>query len=339
MILAAIFILLTTIGALSIYGVYSFFSSKRLGELINEEKSDSYFYNPDGEKTIYSPMGNWFELGKNEMTVDRATFQVLARNYAKDQNHAYYESKVIDFDIDISTFEIKYDFVPMDKNHVYIMYDHYRFEDSKEGFAIIEDADPKSYMRVNYHYSKDKNHVFFYDKKVPDIDVTSFEILNDYFMKDAHFVGYFNEEKVMHKIDAMATKTESLPHDYIKDDKNIFAYRYYIGNNLTDVVDSIITIPFKNAETITVYNTEYLRVDNTVYFDAMAIKGIDAATFELMNSGWARDKDNLISGGKIIEGADLKTFAFDEELFRYKDKNFIYDYDNGKIIKKPLHEK
>ncbi|MEW7279111.1 DKNYY domain-containing protein [Aquimarina sp. 2201CG1-2-11] len=335
MILITVFIVLAVIVVLGIYGIYRFLSSNRLGELINEEKSSSYYYNPKEKKTIYSPMGNWFELGKTEMNVDHATFQVLAENYAKDQNHVYHKYTTIDFDVDIPSFEIKYDFVPMDKNHVYVMNGFYFSENSKEGLTILEDADPNSYIQLNYHCAKDQNHVYFYNKKVPDIEVATFEILNDNFMKDTHFVCYFNEEKIMHKINATAKNTQSLPHDYIRDDKNIFAYRYYVGNNLTDIVDSIITIPFKDATTIVVHSEKYLSTDNIVYFDALAIDGIDATTFEFINGDWAKDKNNIIASGEIMEGGDVETFTFDENLFRYKDKNFIYDYDNGKLIKKP----
>lgn len=54
MILAAIFLLLTTLG---IYGVYRFLNP--FGKLVNEEKSDSYFYTRDGMR-LYTAL---WEIG------------------------------------------------------------------------------------------------------------------------------------------------------------------------------------------------------------------------------------------------------------------------------------
>lgn len=66
MIVAVVYVI---IGALCIYGVYRFFNP--FGKEINKELSDSCYYTRDNERIIYSPVGNWFELGKDEMQVDK----------------------------------------------------------------------------------------------------------------------------------------------------------------------------------------------------------------------------------------------------------------------------
>ena len=75
---------ITVIGIV-VYIVYSLFN--QLGDPVDKEISDSYYYSTDGKSMVYSPMGNWFELGKTSFDGDVATFSVLARDYGKDKDY------------------------------------------------------------------------------------------------------------------------------------------------------------------------------------------------------------------------------------------------------------
>ena len=58
---------------------------------VDEDKSDSYYYSYDKQQIRYSPMGNWFELGNTLIEgADVETFEVLARDFAKDKNNIYF---------------------------------------------------------------------------------------------------------------------------------------------------------------------------------------------------------------------------------------------------------
>ena len=325
MILAAIFLLLTTLG---IYGVYRFFNP--FGKLVNEEKSDSYFYTRGGDEIIYSPMGNWFSLGKNVMDVDFTTFQVLGRAYAKDQNHVYYGAKVLDFDFDIPSFTVKFDYnIPMDKNHVYIMHDRYDLEDG-EGFKIFEDADPATYVQLNFNFAKDKNHIFRDNEKLTEVDYTSFEILNEEFCKDNKSVYYYLYNEPLRRIETNLSEVTVLNQYCIRDDKYVYLHT---SRRNGESVDEVVSIPFKNAERITFFeNNKIIKIDDTIYYETTPLKEADADTFEEIEYGYAKDINHVFFLGEIIKGADPKTFKYNSRNYTFSDKN--HTYESGEIFKK-----
>ncbi|WP_108808493.1 DKNYY domain-containing protein [Aquimarina spinulae] len=325
MILAAIFLLLITLG---IYGVYRFLNP--FGELVNKEKSESYFYTRDGDKIIHSPMGNWFSLGKTEMNVDFDTFQVLGREYAKDQNHVYYGAKLLDFDIDVPSFTVKFNYnIPMDKNHVYILYDRYDLEDGG-GFKILEDADPATYEQLNFSFAKDKNYIFRDNEKLTEVDYSSFEILNEEFCRDNKGVYYYLYHEPLRKIETNLSEVTVLNQYCIRDDKYIYLHT---SRRNGESVDEVVSIPFKNAERITFFDSnKIIKIDDMIYYETTPLKEADADTFEEVEYGYTKDINHVFFLGEIVKGADPKTFKYNSRNYTFSDKNYIYE--SGEVLKK-----
>lgn len=216
MILAILFVV---VASLIGYGIYRFFN--QFGDPVNKEISDSYYYSRDNNAIIYSPMGNWFELGKNKMDVDMSSFEVVGRDYAKDKNNVYFKSRAIDFDI--PSFQVKYHYVPMDKNHVYVMEDDlYYLSDTKEGFVILEGADPETYILLSYNFAKDKNAVFMNNQKITNVDHRTFEIINDYFSKDNDSIYFYQYQKPLKVVKGNPSKTDVISSSIIKDDQYVY---------------------------------------------------------------------------------------------------------------------
>ncbi|MDY8137719.1 DKNYY domain-containing protein [Aquimarina sp. 2201CG5-10] len=327
MIVAIVFI---SIASLCIYGIYRFFNP--FGKEVDKELSDSYYYTRDNQGIIYSSMGNWFSLGKREMKVDFETFQVLGRDYAKDKNSAYYKSRAINSKIDVPSFTVKSGYVPIDKNHVYILVDdlYYLDDTDKEGFKILEDADPESYEQLNYTFAKDKKSVFRNNKKTAVVDRNSFEILNEYFCKDINGVYYYWYDKPLKKIDVNLSEVIVLTSLYIRDDKHLFVY---LDNRGSEIIDDIIKIPFNDHNEIKFFNaTSIIKVDDKIYYEGDIIKEADAYTFEEVEYGYTKDANHVFFLGKIIEGADPKTFKYNDRSYIFSDKNHVYDA--GKIVEK-----
>ena len=166
-----------------------------LGNPVDQDISDSHFYNKKKTDVIYSPMGNWFELGKTPLNVDIESFQVLNNKFCKDKNHAYYLAAVIEHQkIDVASFTAKTDdwmwHIGLDKEHVY-----YLERDFKEGETIaktmlIEGADPNTYKKLDENFAKDDQHYFF-DNKMIDVDYASFKKVNKTFYTDKKEAYYF----------------------------------------------------------------------------------------------------------------------------------------------------
>ncbi|WP_299247943.1 DKNYY domain-containing protein [uncultured Aquimarina sp.] len=324
-------ILFVSIGALCVYGVYRFFNP--FGKVVNEELSDSYYYTRDNKGIVYSPMGNWFSLGKHEMEVDLSTFQVLGRDYAKDENHAYFKSRVINTPVDIPSFEVKSGFMPIDKNHVYVLVDDLYYLDTSEAeaFEVLEGADAQTYEQLSYDFAKDKNFIYRNNEKCTAVDRESFEIINDQFCKDFRGVYHYQYGRPLSKIDgANVSEIVSLTYSCIRDDKNVYFFLSYRGS---EYVEEIIKLPFKNSEEIRFFSdySSLIKIDNNIYYHGLIIDGVDASTFEELKYGYTKDKDHVFFNWKIIEEADVNTFKYNERKDIFSDKNHIYE--EGKVVK------
>ena len=109
---------------------------------------------------------------------DPASFKTLKeayKNYSKDKNHVYFKTSVVE-DADPDTFE-KYigSDLWIDKNYV--------FHDGKK----LENSDAPTFESLDGSYSRDKNNVYSYDKKL-DVDMLTFRIISKYYAIDKNHV-------------------------------------------------------------------------------------------------------------------------------------------------------
>lgn len=329
-VLIAIAVVSLIVFSLVAYGVYRFFNP--FGGLVDSKVSNSYFYSNNREQIVYSPMGNWFELGKTEMNVDMGSFKVLGNDYAKDNKNAYFKSKAINIDLDVSSFRVLEGYVPMDKNHVYELVNAlYYIDGAREGFRVLEDADPLTYEQLNYHFAKDKNYVFRNNKKLTQVDYKSFEIINDQFCKDQNAIYHYWYQKPLQKVDSInVSETISLSPYCIRDKENVF---FHLGSINYENTDKIIRIPFKNPDKINFFEEKALiKIDDKIYYGGRVLNQADASSFEEVGYGYAKDINYVYFLGKIIPEADSETFAYDQTNYRFYDKNNTFE--SGKIVKK-----
>ncbi|MHA7058037.1 DKNYY domain-containing protein [Aquimarina sp. M1] len=328
MIVAIIFLI---VGSLFIYGVYRFLNP--FGGLVNKELSDSYYYTRDNEGIVYSPMGNWFSLGKDEMEVDLPSFQVLGRDYAKDADHAYFKSRAINSPIDVASFQVKAGLVPMDKNHVYILTDdlYYLHDSDEEGFKILEGADAKTYEPLGYDFAKDKNFIYHNNEKCTVVDHGSFEIINDQFCKDVNGVyHYWYGQPILKVENANPSKIISLTDSHIRDDQNVY---FYLSHRGFENIDKVITLPFQDSEQISFFEDHsLLKIDDRIFYEGLLVENADASTFKDLEYGYAKDVNHVFFHGKMVEGADVKTFKYNDDKYTFSDKNHIYEA--GKVVNK-----
>lgn len=102
-----------------------------------------------------------------------------------------------------------------DKNHVYLL-------DSNR-FKIVEDADPLTFTKINYHYAKDKARVYYEGVVVKSADVDTFgvpEEKNSYFKMKNYYQDFHDINGLVQNIDSLAR------------DKN---YYYEKGEKLDDI--------------------------------------------------------------------------------------------------------
>lgn len=289
-----------------------------------------------------------YKDGHSISGVDVGTFEVIDNVYAKDKNAVYYS--VISFesgsfadkieDADPSSFKI---IVPgffgyaKDSQHVFI------------GGKPIIGADPETFQHLKGEYSRDKNFLYHGFTKMPDADLNTLEFLEDetrVVAKDKNAV-YYQDKKIIN----VDPKTFTLlGRGYARDNSNLYHLSTVNEGAIEAEVISTVDLP-----TLEVINSEYARDTHVVYhhvenryekyngmgaiamhfpekpvigswrimpdvardsFKILPIKGID----EKFNPGhFAKDKNNVYYTGVSLQGADPKTFEVLHKIGYAKD--------------------
>ena len=269
--------------------------------------------------------------------IDKATFQEIDAVYAKDKNGVYvWENrgwKKLE-GIDPITFQIinisgsarRY---LKDKNGIYNI-------DGDSDNLVLEKLpyDPQTYEVINQLYSKDKNNIYYSNRKIIGADLPTFQIGNDGFSKDKNNI-YFGGKKIL-GVDRDTIKIIELP--YIKDKNNV-----YYGNKKIEGAD-------KNTFELTydfgsVVNGYYSKDKDNVYYENKKLKGIDVKTFKKIsrlvdnfliedkNGFYIVEKDGSIApiDGKEVDIENLSQLAIKTNL--YHDKDSMYFVKNHKLVK------
>ena len=269
--------------------------------------------------------------------IDKATFQEIDAVYAKDKNGVYvWENrgwKKLE-GIDPITFQIinisgsarRY---LKDKNGIYNI-------DGDSDNLVLEKLpyDPQTYEVINQLYSKDKNNIYYSNRKIIGADLPTFQIGSDGFSKDKNNI-YLEGKKIL-GVDRDTIKIIELP--YIKDKNNV-----YYGNKKIEGAD-------KNTFELiydfgSVVNRYYSKDKNNVYYENKKLKGIDVKTFKKIsrlvdnfliedkNGFYIVEKDGSIApiDSKEVDIENLSQLAIKTNL--YHDKDSMYFVKNHKLVK------
>lgn len=278
-----------------------------------------------------------YTLGKDKNTIykkenrlsgiDPATFEEIDAAFTKDKNNIYYEDVPMK-GIDPKTFEpfVNYTHVK-DKNGIHHFY---QFNDDLvvEKVELSPEIDLKTLQSFeNYaEYSKDKNNVYYDFQKIEGADIKTFEPDGYSIGKDKKGVYYKT-----HKINGIdVNSTEVLENEFYKDKNNIY-YRNKKLENFKPENFEVISSSLVQQNEDFYYFTEDEN-DNTKFF-LLENKNVDAETFEVLDEEYTKDKNNVYYKGKILKGADVKTFDIhynkSDNGYKIKDKNKVYKIVNN----------
>ena len=258
--------------------------------------------------------------------IDPATFEEIDAAFTKDKNNIYYEDVPMK-GIDPKTFEpfVNYTHVK-DKNGIHHFY---QFNDDLvvEKVELSTEIDLKTLQSFeNYaEYSKDKNNVYYDFQKIEGADIKTFEPEGFFIGKDKKGVYYKT-----HKINGIdVNSTEVLENEFYKDKNNIY-YRNKKLENFKPENFEVISSSLVRQNEDFYYFTE--DENNNTKFILLENKNIDAETFEVLDEEYTKDKNNVYYKGKILKGADVKTFDIhynkSDNGYKIKDKNKVYKIVN-----------
>ena len=258
--------------------------------------------------------------------IDPATFEEIDAAFTKDKNNVYYRNVPMK-GIDPKTFEpfVNYTHVK-DKNGIHHFY---QFNDDLvvEKVELSPEIDLKTLQSFeNYaEYSKDKNNVYYDFQKIEGADIKTFEPEGFFIGKDKKGVYYKT-----HKINGIdVNSTEVLENEFYKDKNNIY-YRNKKLENFKPENFEVISSSLVGQNEDFYYFTE--DENNNTKFILLENKNVDAETFEVLDEEYTKDKNNVYYKGKILKGADAKTFDIhynkSDNGYKIKDKNKVYKIVN-----------
>ncbi|MBF4519197.1 DKNYY domain-containing protein [Flavobacterium sp. ANB] len=332
----------------------------KIGDPVNLKVSNSYFHHYRKNLIVYSPMGNWFELGYFESNADVSTFEPINEDFGKDNMNVFWKGKKQSVDFD--TFKIDA-FVIKDKNHVYNV-NGKKFDE----LEIVDGADPKTYQlldpsikdyRRNYWF-KDANSVYFKNKKVegnPD----TFRPLNDAIAVDANFIyaiiSYRGEgietlevDEVIRKHKMIDGEIHPINETYVQIGNSVvsaFTKAEFELNTFdsitavekidywTIVVDNVlinkgIMFPEIDVKTFEVLDYNFSKDKNSVYYDCKKIIEADYSSFKIISNEYSKDAKHVYFKNDILKGANPETFKQTSEYGVWEDGK--HQYKNGQII-------
>ena len=297
-----------------------------LGEPVNEILSPNHYYSPSKDDIIYTRDGNWLKYGKQPMHADAESFEVFNEYFGRDKNAVYFRAGQIQHpSLDVSSFHTTSDaytvLTGLDKNHVYFL-ELYGDNNEKVRVRIVEHADPKTYMGVNYEWSKDRSNYFYKGTKF-NVAYDSFKILNDYFVRDSSQVYVsVNQNITLLECDQASFRLFQKTYHGM-DNQSIYWLPSMVPGKYPP-----IAIPYTRIEQVSYLNNFYLRVGDKVYYDGKVMSGVTTDNFSIVNDAYAKDEKHVYYKGTIIPDADVATFELRD--FVVIDKNGRYE--EGKIV-------
>lgn len=313
------------------------------------------------KNNLYYYFGDVKNLGK----INEKNFKVLDNNLVKNGNEMYYLGEKANIKNPekfepIKISDDKYILYGKDDENIYVV-----TSDEKHGyFKAIKNADKDTFevMEKDTRYSKDKNNVYYAGYNVvqlQDVDKDSFVIADEnafsYDKKNVYYAG-----RKLNDISSNGFKVTRLvnrpniPINFLNDDKNIYKLIDVFDEEtgeLKSVKTAVVKNPKVDSKTFELFDhwENYFRDKTNVYYEnelyKMGLKkiaGADRNSFEILNSEFSKDKNNVYYYGNKMKGIspDGLEFVGNEFVFEnredfisfLKDKNNVY-YLKGKIGK------
>lgn len=276
---------------------------------------------------------------KQALKIDKETFQEISAVYSKDKNGVYVIEnrgwKKLE-GLDPVTFEIinisgsarQY---LKDKNGVYSI-------DGDSDNLVLEKLpyDPQTYEVINQLYSRDKNNIYYDNKKIEGADLPTFQRIDEYiYSKDKNNI-YFRGKKISGVDKETFEKIDK--YNYSKDKNNI----YYDDKKIEGVDKNTFELTYDFGSVVNGY---YSKDKNNVYYENKKLKGIDVKTFKKINrlvdnfliedknGFYIVEKDGNVTpiDSKEVDIENLSQLAIKTNL--YHDNNSMYFVRNHKLVK------
>lgn len=285
------------------------------GNLIKDADRDTFKIL---EKMYSKDRDNIYVYDKKIEGADIETFEILNDYFSRDKNNVYYKNeKLNDFSGEISLLneylikigkEIYFGNKKIGSANKIKIIDEYFIVLDEEIFMydfdgitdfIFKVKNPEKFKNIGYNYYYDGDSVYYFNKKIENIEIQKYKIINKDFIKDSKNVYYKNK-----KIPEIDVKTFKVLNEYYLKDKNNVYYNECYNNYRYECLEKIEITEIEKIKG----DRDAKPVPNIVknkeaeYFPVI-VKEADSKTFEILKSKTksGKDKKNYYFEGKKIE--------------------------------------
>ncbi|TGM06488.1 DKNYY domain-containing protein [Leptospira jelokensis] len=226
--------------------------------------------------------------------VDRDSFVVLNDYYLKDKNFVYYYQ--ITSDITINSPKVFIILIPLDLT--------VKFE-KKLNVDIVKDADPKTFSpfpknKLDYGYAIDKHHLYYMGSEVTFVNQMA-EVR--FLEKTVHPILITPSEVIYQgKIISKDVGTFQVFGNYAKDKQNCFFIDFEKMDQFPCLANQLSTLEYNEQNPWGYVHSDYAKDLKNVYYQGKVIEGADPKTFTLLEGDkdhccLAKDKKNRYNQG------------------------------------------
>ena len=264
---------------------------------------------------------------------DMASFAILGSGLAKDKNGIYYQGDFIK--IDTTGFRVVGVISHHDKPSDYWEEPIWRtHKKAFRGTKPINISDPATFESVSTCYFKDKNYLYYYDRKVEGADVATLQkdLANEEFVSDK-LNTYYKGKTFIYK----GERVQQVSNNIYKTTTHVLRYNGGYDDK-EKAEDYFVELPdYFDIPTLRRLNDFYLIDKNHLYYDESSypledkdlrvpIAKEDLSKIKLFEV-LVTDGNKVYRGKKPLSGYDAVTFGIVPGHYYYQyDKNGIYNW-------------
>ena len=192
---------------------------------------------------------------------------------------------------------------------------YYKDETEQADERKVENADFKTFIKLNDVYGKDGKSVFYLDKKLDGADVKTFQVIGEVNGKDKKYIYNYDE------------KMEINPKDF-KLYKNKDKLLYFRNNGKLYIGGSFLEVEYvQDLDSFEAIDEGYSKDKYNIYYAGTPIYDVDKSTFQIiMPDYYAKDKNNVYRGYDKIKDANPDTIKILNEVYLKDDKNVFLNF-------------
>ncbi len=326
---------------------------KRFEEIRESRKTEKYIPNLNEIKENYEIIWDkvyYISWGiKTEIDwVEIQSFEILNEVFSRDNNFVYFEDAKLDI-ITPKNIKLLWKYFIIDKDTIFfqsVKIDWYYITSTSYPWSnrnlvsiksdkSINNIDINTFEILNNYYSRDKKNIYYWWEKIKNIDVNSFSIIDEDYWKDKTNI-YFESKKIdwvnlesFKIIESPCSKDNTFC--YYWENKIVWAdiNTFIVKNNFFSLDINFVYYRWKRIEWTDPHSFSFIKYyywkdKNFVYFQSNKIELADPNSFIVLDSLYTKDKNYVYINRKVINWADANSFELIDK-YNGKDKNHIYN--------------